>query len=350
MQPRQPLRAGIIGFGVSGSVFHAPTISALEGFQLAAIVSDRPDHLRLAGRRYPTARLWSDVEAFFAQVSELDVVTVSVPADLHDLYARRLIDAGVPVVVEKPIANTSTAALDLIEYAAASGAFLTCFQNRRWDGDYLTARSLIENGGLGRVTRYVSRFEAPQFDVSDGWRENPSPTLAGGVLYDLGAHLVDQALQLFGDVQEVYAETAISRPGARIDDDSFMSLLFANGVRAHLEMSKASAKPAARFHVVGTEGTYTKWGLDPQEGQLQSGVSPLDPAYGVSQDASVLTTRAGDQPVALRAGDYREFYRGVAKALRDGAPPPVDPTDSASAVRILEAARQAAASHAVVKL
>ena len=347
MQTPQPLRVGIIGFGVSGSVFHAPTINALPEFDLAAIVSDRVEHLELAGSRYPSATLWADVEDFFAHSQNLDVVTVSVTADLHYAVAKRLIDLGIPVIVEKPLASTADLAADLVSYAAGKDAFLTCFQNRRWDGDYLTVKSLISAGRLGRVTRYVSRFEAPQFDVGAGWRESPARGMAGGVLFDLGAHLVDQAVQLFGEVKEVYAETGISRPSAQVDDDSFVSLLFANGVRVHLEASKANAKPGPRFQVIGTEGTYTKWGLDPQEAQLKDGLSPCDPAYGHSSESSILSSRAGDEAVPLHAGDYREFYRDVAAALREGAPPSVDPSDSVYALRILEAAGQSAATHSV---
>ncbi|MDR1513875.1 MAG: Gfo/Idh/MocA family oxidoreductase [Propionibacteriaceae bacterium] len=351
MQAAKPIRAGIIGFGVSGSVFHAPTISALDDFDLTAIVSDQPRHLALAEQRHPAATRWNDIDEFLAAAPALvDVVTVSVTNDLHYPLAARLIDLGVPVVVEKPLANTADRADDLVARAAAKAAFLTCFQNRRWDGDFLTVKTLIDQGRLGRVTRMVSRFEWPGLDVADGWREDPAPGLAGGALFDLGTHLVDQAVQLFGPVVEVYAEATLARTGARVDDDALISLLHANGVRSHLEASKANAKPAARFHVIGTDGAYTKWGLDPQEGQLAAGMRPGDPAYAASDQQSVLTTRAGDEPAPLIRGDYREFYRRLAAALNGGGPAPVDPSDAVYTLRILEAARQSVARHQVIAL
>jgi predicted dehydrogenase len=211
-------------------------------------------------------------------------------------------------------------------------------------------KELVAAGRLGRVTRFVSRFEMPQLDIVAGWRESPAPGLAGGVLFDLGAHLVDQAVQLFGEMAEVYAETAVTRVGACVDDDSFISLLSVGGVRVHLAASKANLRPQARFEVVGTEGAFTKWGLDPQQRQLAAGLSPSDLSYGRSDDVGLLTTRTGDETVRLCNGDYGAFYRGVVAALRHGAPPPVDPADAVYALRVLEAARASAAAHDVRRL
>jgi predicted dehydrogenase len=227
---------------------------------------------------------------------------------------------------------------------------LTVFHNRRWDGDYLTVSAIIQSGTIGDVTRFESRFErwlpVPQLTT---WRQQPEPDAAGGLLYDLGSHLVDQAIRLFGRPTSLYAEIAYRRPGVVADDDCFIALEHAGGVRSHLWASSVAALQAARFRVLGSTGAYTKDGLDIQEDQLRAGMRASDPGFAVEPPALwgrlFTNNEARSHPTA--AGRWVDFYPAVADAIRYGAPPPVDPNDAVAVVEVLEAALNSARTGSV---
>jgi predicted dehydrogenase len=245
----------------------------------------------------------------------------------------------VPVVVDKPLAVSAADAQQVVDAAAAAGVGLTVFQNRRWDGDFLTLRRLLADGALGAVTRFESRFDRFRPEVKEGvWREAGDSAEGGGLLLDLGAHLVDQARELFGPPVRLYAELEVRRPGAQVEDDVFVALEHAGGERSHLWMSAAAPLFTTRFRVNGTRAGFATEGLDPQEAQLADGMRPGDEHYGVAPDAN------------LERGAYERFYEGVVAWLRDGAPPPVDPRDSVAVLHLLDAARSSAASHSVIEL
>ncbi|MDR1189437.1 MAG: Gfo/Idh/MocA family oxidoreductase [Bifidobacteriaceae bacterium] len=351
-QATRPLRVGVIGFGVSGSNFHAPLINATAGLELAAIATNVAEHRAKAARSYPHATLHADADGLIATAGDLDLAVVAVTNDLHFEYGLRLVEAGLPAIVEKPLASNSVQAAQLVERARECDAYLSVFQNRRWDGDFLTVKEVIASGRLGTTRRFVSRFEAPRLDVGPGWRDSDDQSLAGGVLFDLGSHLVDQAVSLFGTVAHVYAEATPARTGARVDDDSFVSMLFASGVRAHLELSKLNAAPQARFHVIGTDGTYTSSGLDPQEAQLAAGLAPGQPGFGIERPANhgIVITRQGAVREPLRRGRYQRYYEATRDALTVGGAAPVDPGDAVYCLRILEAARLSSLERTVVTI
>jgi scyllo-inositol 2-dehydrogenase (NADP+) len=235
------------------------------------------------------------------------------------------------VVVDKPLAPSVAEAEQLL----AAGGRVTVFQNRRWDGDFLTLRRVL--GDLGPVVRLESRFERFRPEVrADAWRELPDAAEGGGLLLDLGAHLVDQARVLFGHPLRVYAEIGTRRPHARVDDDVFLALEHEDGVHAHLWMSATQPLFGPRFRVSGLRAGFASDGLDPQEAQLAAGLRPGDPGFGVMPP--------------LEPGRYVAFYEGVVAWLRDGAPPPVDPADALAGLRILEAARRSAANHTVEEI
>src|SRR4051812_42646215 len=210
-------RVGLIGYGLAGAAFHAPLIAAVPGLDLAAIVTRDEERRAGARERHPEAELLESADELWER--DVDLVVVAAPNRAHVPLAKAAIAAGVPVVVDKPLAPSAAAARELVDEAHAAGVMLTVFHNRRWDGDFLTARRLIEAGELGRVLRFESRFERWRPEIKAGWRELPDPDEAGGVLFDLGSHLVDQALQLFGPVRRLHAEVDCRRPGARVDDD-----------------------------------------------------------------------------------------------------------------------------------
>ena len=225
---------------------------------------------------------------------------------------------------------------------------LTVFQNRRWDGDFLTVRRLLSEDALGRVLRFESRFERWRPEVGTGWRERADG--AGGLLFDLGSHLVDQAVQLFGPVQAVYAELELRRPGAEVDDDDFVALEHAGGVRSHLWMSSVAAQAAPRFRVLGDRAAFTKHGLDVQEDALRAGRSPTEPDWGEEPEDRWGRLGAGEElrAVPTEPGNYGAFYEAVAASLRQGGPPPVEPIDAVEVLEVLEAASRSSLERKVV--
>jgi scyllo-inositol 2-dehydrogenase (NADP+) len=327
------LRAGIAGYGLAGEVFHAPLIDAVDGIDVAGIVTTNAERQARASSAYPDARVVPDVDELW---DGIDLLVIAAPNRAHVPLGLAAVEHGVALVVDKPLAPNAADGERLIEAAEAAGVPLTVFQNRRLDGDFLTLRGLLERGELGAVTRFESRFERFRPEVSDGWRELGDAAEGGGLLLDLGAHLVDQARVLFGPPLRVYAELDQRRPGGQVEDDVFVALEHAGGVRSHLWMSAVAPLNGPRFRVSGLERGFASDGLDPQEAQLADGVRPGDPGYGESE--------------GHETGAYQRFYEGVRDWLRDGAPAPVDPRDSLACLRVLEAARRSAQTHSVIEL
>jgi predicted dehydrogenase len=284
--------------------------------------------------------LWDDA-------SEHDLAVVATPNRTHVALAEAALRAGLPVVVDKPLAPSAEGGRRLVEVADERGLLLTVFHNRRWDGDFLTVRSLLERGALGRVLRFESRFERWRPELKGGaWRELGSPEEAGGVLFDLGTHLIDQALLLFGMPSQVHAEVERRRPGAQVDDDVFVALTHGSGVHSHLWASQVAALAGPRMRVLGSEAGYVKWGIDGQEAALRDGARPGEPDWGREPPERWGVMGTGDelQPVETERGDYPRFYAAVAAALREGSPPPVDPAEAIAVLEIVEAALQSARS------
>jgi predicted dehydrogenase len=251
------------------------------------------------------------------------------------------------------MAPTATEAEEVAAEAARRVLLLSVFQNRRWDGDFLTVRRLVASGALGAVLRFESRFERwrPERNPA-AWRERGDEVEGGGLLLDLGSHLVDQAMELFGRPVQVYAELHRRRDGAEVDDDTFVALLHPGGERSHLWCSATARLLGPRFRVLGRQGAYVKGGLDLQEHALATGGDPGRAAWGREPEAlgGTLADADGERPVETEAGDYPAYYAGVAAALRGGGPPPVDPADAIAGLRVLEAARRSAARGTVEEL
>src|SRR5579859_2330003 len=339
------LRVAVIGYGLAGSVFHAPLINATPGMTVAAIVTGNPERQERAYRDYPTAAILSSAAQLWQNPSLYDLVVVAAPNRSHIALGLAALDAGLPVVIDKPFAPSVDGAEQLIAASERSGKLLTVFQNRRWDNDFLTIRHLLDADLdlLGPITRFESRFERYRATPRPGaWRELPGEEEAGGLLFDLGSHLIDQALHLFGQPTQVYAEVEKRRPGALVDDDSFVALHFASGVHAHLWMSAVTRIPGPRMRISGLRGTYEKWGLDPQEDALRTGMRPGDPEWGLEprERWGRLSTDIGgihiDGPVEMLPGAYERYYALLRDALISGGPPPVDPADVVATLRIIE--------------
>ena len=346
-----PLRVGLLGYGLAGAAFHAPLIVTTAGMRLAAVVPRDPGRRAQVERDHPGAAVLDDAGALFQRARELDLVVVATPNRSHLPLAMAALEAGIPVVVDKPLATTAADARRLVDEARRRGVFLSVFQNRRWDGDFLTLRRLLREGAVGDPLRLESRFERWRPTPKPGWRELGDPAEAGGLLFDLGSHLVDQALLLFGAPRRVYAEVDRRRPGVAVDDDVVVAIEHASGVRSHLHMNVVSAQLGPRFRLLGRTAAWVKHGLDVQEEALRSGARPsADWGEEPREQWGVLGVEGDTRPVPTERGDYPAYYAGVAAALRAGAPPPVDPEDAVAALTVIEAAQRSAEERTVVAM
>ncbi|HEX8336621.1 MAG TPA: Gfo/Idh/MocA family oxidoreductase [Pyrinomonadaceae bacterium] len=346
------MRVALIGFGLAGSVFHAPLVAATSGLRLKAVVTADPERSRQVEEQYPAVTVFDNAGRLWERGEEFDLVVVASPNRTHVPLALAALRAGLHVVVDKPLAATAGGGRSLTEEARARGLMLTPFHNRRWDGDFLTVRGLLARGELGRVLRFESRFERWRPLPKPGWRQSGEAGDAGGLLYDLGSHLIDQALLLFGPAREVYAELDPFYEGAATDNDSFVALTHEGGVRSHLWMSTSAAQPGPRFRVLGSRAAYTKFGLDVQEGALKLGARPGGQGWGEEEESRWGLLGAGEdlRPVRTEPGGYQRFYEGVVAAIREGAPPPVEPADAVAVLEVIEAARLSHAEGQTVRL
>jgi predicted dehydrogenase len=348
------LRGAVIGYGLAGSVFHGPLIDSTPGLAVATVVTGNPERRAEAVRAHPNSRVVSDPEEVFERASEHDFVVVATPNDAHVPLARRALDAGLPVVVDKPLAPIAAEARSLVEHAEQVGVPLTVFLNRRWDSEQLTLRRLLDERTLGGVLRYESRLERwrPALSESEVWREGSAPEAGGGLLLDLGTHLVDQAIVHFGPVARVYAELD-SRRGGAADDDAFLALEHTSGVRSHLWASVLAAAPGPRLRVLGDRAAYIVTDVDGQEDALRSGARPSsDESWGAEPEErwGRLISGESSKPIRSERGDWPRFYGTLERALREGSPPPVDSWDAVTGLEILDAGRRSAATATVVSL
>ncbi len=335
-------RVALIGFGLAGSVFHAPLIDAAPGLRLASIVTSNPERARRAREEHPGAEVLGSVDGLWERAGEHELVVVATPNDSHLPLATRALELGLPAVVDKPLATSSRAGRALVEESERRGLALTVFHNRRWDSDQLTLRRLLAEGALGRVHRYESRFERwrPQIRA-DAWRENTAPAEGGGVLLDLGTHLVDQALSLFGPAIEVYGEVESHRGGAG-DDDVFIAITHPDGVRSHLWASSVAGARGPRLRVLGSEAAFVVEELDGQEDALLAGMRPDGTVpWGVEPPERRGHLFRGDRVEAVPSenGAWPRFYELLAAHLDGNGPLPVDPGDAVRVLEVLERAR-----------
>lgn len=330
-----PHNVALIGYGYAGKTFHAPLIQAEPGLRLAAVVSSNPAKVQAD---LPEMRVEADIATILADPT-INLVVIATPNDSHAPLAHAAIDAGKALVVDKPLALTLAEARQIAIHAGECGTLLSVFHNRRWDGDFLTIARAIEQGLIGKVAHFESHFDRFRPTVRDRWRETPGP--GSGVWADLGPHLVDQALCLFGLPERVMASLGTLRDGAQTDDWAHVVLEYADK-RCVLHAGMLVAGGSPRFVVHGSDGSLIKHGLDPQEGQLIAGLRPAAADWG--REAHPLTRHDAQgtaHPLDLLPGDYPRFYAGIAAAL-DGAPLDVTPEQSLAVMAVVEAAAEAA--------
>ena len=316
---------GLIGYGLAGAVFHEPLIRACSRLELAAVLTSRAHPLK--------------VGSLEELVERSELVVIASPNQTHFPLSKAALDHGKHVVVDKPFTLEVAEADALMSLAAKQGRILSVFHNRRWDGDFLTVRKILPE--LGEVRLFEAQWDRFRPAIKHGWREEPAP--GAGVFNDLGPHLIDQALQLFGRPDAVEADIAAQRAEATVDDYFDVTLHY-GAMRACLRSSSLIAAPRPRFAVHGTGGSFAKHGLDPQEAQLKAGVRPGDPEFGMDVEASTFVQPGGiSRAVATQRGDYPAFYEGIAAAILDGAPVPVDPAEARDGLFLIDLARRAAA-------
>jgi predicted dehydrogenase len=336
-----PLKIGLMGYGFAGQTFHAPVIAHCGHATVAAIATSQSERARAD---YPDATIVADLDALLA-LADLDCVVIATPNDTHFDLARRTLAAGKHVVVDKPVTLSAAQARELAALAQRQGRLFAPFHNRRWDGDFLTVRDLLAGGTLGRITHFESHFDRFRPVVRQRWREEAAR--GGGLLYDLGPHLIDQTLALFGAPDTVTAFVHTRRDGGTAPDYAHLVL----GYPQHEAVLHASALAAfaPRFVIHGTRGSYLKEGLDTQEDQLKAGLRPGDAGFGGGNAPGRLLALESDGQEAERAlptadGDYTGFYRALAASIRDGAPFPVSTQDAIDVMTVIELAMQSAAS------
>lgn len=326
------VRVGLIGFGLAGASFHAPLIACVEGMELAAIATSRPTD------RFAGAVRHADPMALIDDDS-LDLIVIATPNDSHAPLAQAALAAGRHVVVDKPLATDDEDAVALVQLARGSRRLLSVFQNRRWDSDFLTVERLLRDDALGEILLAELRWDRFRPAIKPGWREEGGP--GSGLLNDLGPHMIDQAIRLFGMPDAVAGDVTAQRHGAGVDD-YFEVVLRYGARRVTIGSASLVAAPRPRFALHGTKGSFVKYGIDPQEAVLRAGGMPTDSGYGIEPDDQwgMLTDAAGaSRPVRSEAGDWRGYYRAMRDAIRGEGDVPVDPVDAVRALRIIEAAR-----------
>jgi scyllo-inositol 2-dehydrogenase (NADP+) len=337
----------MVGYGLAGRLFHAPYIDTVDGLRLAVVATSNPERRAQAIAEHPAATVVASVDDLL-ESGDVEMVVVVTPNRFHVPVGIRALQAGRHVVVDKPIAMDMPEAETLLDAAERSGRVLSVYQNRRGDGDFLTVRALLEGGSLGAIDSLEARFERWGV-VGDEWREVAEE--AGGPHRDLGAHLVDQSLVLFGGARRVFAQMDRRRRDSRVEDSVFVAIDHTEGVRSRLWTSFIAARTGPRFRIRGLSGEYIKEDLDPQEDQLLAGMRPNDPGFGEEPPAKWGRIYASDGSVTMvptDRGGYRWFYEGFRDAIRGVAEPPVDPLDSVRGLRVLEAAERSARTGAVV--
>jgi predicted dehydrogenase len=338
------IRVGLIGFGLGGRVFHAPLISSVEGLELAAVLERSTNK---AAERYPGLTTYRSLDEMLGDAS-LDLFVVSTPSGSHFDIARQILEAGRNLVVDKPVCTNSGEIAHLMWMAKERDKLLVPFHNRRWDSDFQTIQKLLHHGQLGRLVAVESRFDrwSPAQPTNRLWKIDAAQ--GGGVLLDLGTHLADQALLLFGKPQAVSADIVRERDGGEAEDSFTVRLLYPGGLVVTLGANCLTKPARPRFHLRGTKGNYTKSGLDPQEAALEKITRIEDAAWG-QEPASAwgilhvdMNGNMVSKPLAPVAGDYRRFYQGVRDALLGKSTVPVAGIDAWRVARLFEWARESA--------
>ncbi|WP_455661819.1 oxidoreductase [Pradoshia sp.] len=341
----KPIKTAIIGFGLSGSKFHAPFIQDMKEFELSAIVVRQPEKIRSQVGDIP---VFDSIEKVLEEMPEIELVIISTPTPTHYSTAKTAIQAGKHLIVEKPFVVTIEEGEELIALAKEHNTVLSVYQNRRWDGDYLTVKSLIESGKLGNVHTIEMNWDRYRKEVRDRWKEADIP--GSGVFYDIAPHMLDQALCLWGEPYAIYGNMQKQREGAKATDYFHVVLEYEQG-SIIIRGGTLVAAQTPRFVVHGTEGSYIIYGHDPQEAQLQAGIMPNDEGYGIRDEnrMSIFVKPDGTQEtIEVAKGNYADYFKQVAEAIHVGGAVPVTGEEGLAVIRLIEAGIESAKEKKIV--
>ncbi|MBN2613619.1 MAG: oxidoreductase [Bacteroidales bacterium] len=344
-----PVITAIASYGMSGSIFHAPLLHVHPGFRLKAIMQRTSVS---AKDKYPYLQVVKSFEELIND-DETELIVVNTPDNTHYEFAAKALNAGKHVVVEKPFTTTVAEGEKLIGLAGEKGVMLSVFQNRRWDGDFLTLQQIIARRLLGRIVEFEAHFDRYRNYIQDSWKENPE--YHTGTLYNLGSHLIDQALVLFSMPQALFADVRAMRSGARVDD-SFDIKLYYPEIKVTLKAGYLVREPGPRYMLHGTEGSYVKYGLDPQEELLKNGYFPSDDSWGKEpeKDWGILHTTINSKTLREKyetvPGNYNHYYSNIYDIIRHNRELMVKPQQSLDVIRVIEAAYRSSKNREVIDL
>ena len=342
------INVGLIGYGMASRVFHAPFITTTPGLKLAKVFERQSSASK---EEYPFVEIVRDVDQLLRD-EEIDLIVVATPNSTHFELARRALEAGKNVIVEKPFTITSAQARDLIVLANKQKLILSVHQNRRWDGDFLTLQRIIDADLLGTLVEYEAHYDRFRNYARGGWKESDDGT---GALYDLGSHLIDQAQMLFGLPQMITADIRVQREFSKVVDNFELILHYAN-LKVTLKSGMLVREPLPRYILHGTKGSFVKYGLDPQEEALNQGHKPTAPNWGIepkSQWGRINTDINGlhfEGEIETTPGCYQVYYQNIAASLRGEAKLAVTAEEALSTIRIIELALRSSAEKQTVSL
>ena len=341
------LKVALAGFGKGGHTYNAPIIASVEGLEIAKILTS--GNKERASRDFPEAAIVED----FSEITsdpDIDLVVITTPNHLHKKFAKKALEANKNVVIEKPFTATVRDADELIELAKVKNRILSVHHNRRWDSDFLTIQRILKEGKLGKIVEFESHFDRFRNYVKDSWKEEEDVS-GSGILYDLGSHLIDQALVLFGQPAEMFADLRNQRENSEVVD-SFELLLFYKDLKVTLKAGMLVKEQGPTYSLFGRDGTYLKYGRDVQEEALQNGRKPNDETNWGEEPPELwgkLNTVNEEGHVKSEAGDYRNFYRNIYDAISQKAELAVKPEEARDVIRIIELAHKSHSEKRIVK-
>ena len=346
----QPINTAICSFGMSGLVFHAPFISTHPGFRFYAVWERSKN---LAQEKYPDVKVYRTLEELLAD-ELVELVVVNTPNTTHYDFAKQALLAGKHVICEKPFTATVAEAEELIKLAAKQNKQLSVFQNRRYDSDYRTIKKVLDEKLLGDIVEAEFHFDRYKEELSPK-QHKETPISGTGCLYDLGSHLIDQALQLFGMPHAVFADIAVMRPVSKVDD-YFELLLYYPVHRVRVKASYQVREALPGYVIHGSKGSFIKPKTDMQEEQLQSGMLPTADGYGTEPESekgllhTELDGKIIKEYIPSLKGNYTDYYEGIYQAIRNNQPLPVTAEDGMKVIKIIEAAFQSSKERKVIDL
>lgn len=346
---KRKLQVGLVGYGKSAGIFHAPLLHAHNNFQIKKVLER---HAQRSKEKYKEVEVVKNLEDLLDD-QDIDLIVITTPNQFHFPIAQFALHAGKHVIAEKPFTVTSSEAKELVQLAKEKKKIISVFQNRRWDSDFLTIKKILKEGILGKLIEYEAHFDRFRSEIKDAWKEKELP--GSGILYDLGSHLIDQSIDLFGLPQKVYADLRRQREST-IVDDNFEVILFYEQLKVTLKASMFVKGKALKCKLTGTKGSFTKYGLDVQEDALKAGNIPGTDGWGMEkeQDWGIINSHFNGLEINGKIesipGDYMSYYSNVYEAIVEGKPLMVKPEISMNVIRIIEAAIESSKQQRVIEL